>query len=185
MSETTYYKPGLVFKAHANSKGHQEICRKEFKQLALTGEIISETPALVAEFAVHGGEYDFINSDGFADRAADIRLGYFDLDSQAEQKGWGPDEKEIVARHMIRMAEKRPGGDFTLWSKAPAQKPWPKYDETHHNQVAVLADQLGLVGEALAYEQENAKRPSVVAKLNELLNAAQIEAASEESLTAA
>lgn len=185
MSDTTYYRPGLVFKAHPKSQGHQEICRGHFKQLALTGEVISEVPALIADFAVHGGEYDYEDPDGRQARAADMRLGWFDLDSQADQKGWGPDEKEIVARHMLRMAEKRPGGDFTLYSKAPAAKPWPTYDEAHHSQVVTIAKTIGVVAEALNYESENKARPSVVADLRKELEAAQTEAATEESLTAA
>jgi hypothetical protein len=185
LPETTYYRPGLVFKAHEKSRGHQEICRKNYKQFATDGTVMSETRELIAEFAVHGAEYTYIDPDGRTERAADIRMGWFDLDSQAQQKNWDANEKEIVARHMIRMAEARPGGDFTLWSKPAAQKPWPKYDETHHNAISTLADQLGLVGEALVYESENKNRDSVVAKLNELLSAEQVAVTTEESLTAA
>jgi hypothetical protein len=183
LSEKTYYRPGLVFKAHEKSRGHQEICRKEYKQFATDGTMISETRALIAEFAVHGGEYSYVNPDGVTDRAADIRLGWFDLDTQAEQKGWSPEEKEIVARHMTRMAEARPGGDFTLWSKPAAVKPWPTYDETPADQIPVIAKATGTTGDAVVYESENKNRKTVLAKLQDELEKAQ--SVDAESLTAA
>jgi hypothetical protein len=184
----TYYRPGLKFKAHQKSQGHQEICRR-FVPAQYTpdgaGIVRDEIPALIAEFAVHRGEYNYTDPDGVEQRAADMSLGWFDLDAQAEAKGWTDNDKEVVARHMQQMCQKRPGGDFSLWSKAPAQKPWPKYDEAHHNAVPTLAEQLGLVGEALLYEQENKNRATVVDKLKELLDKAQTEAVASESLTAA
>jgi hypothetical protein len=49
----------------------------------------------------------------------------------------------------------------------------------------VLAEQLGLVAEALAYEQQELNRPSVVAKLTELVSHAQAVDDASDLLTAA
>ncbi len=168
MAETkTYYQPGLVFRSKTSA--HQEVCRPYKAVRAMDGTIVDEVRELLAEFAYHGGEYTYVNIDGAEDVAADIRGHFFDLDAQAEQKGWSDEEKEIVARHMIRMCQRFPGGDFSLYSKPKLPAPWPRYDETHHAKIADLAEQLGLVAEALAYEKENKKRSSVISDLERIL----------------
>src|SRR5262249_1405265 len=145
---------------------------------------VSELRELTAEFAMHRGEFQYTDIDGLTQTGADIAGHYFDLDGQAAQKGWTDEEKELVANRLLRAGGQFPG-ELRLHTKAPAVKPWPKYDEAHHNQVPVLAEQLGLVAEALAYERENKNRGSVVEKLEELLT--QVPAASEqvEELSAA
>ncbi len=182
----TYYRPGLVFKAHAKAQGHQECCRRYVPPVYTpdgAGIVRDEIPALWAEFGVYGGEYTYIDPDTErTEVGTDFRGGWFDLDAQADVKGWGPAEKEIVARHMLRLLEKNPGwAQFSLHSKAPAAKPWPTYDETHHNQIPTFAEGVGLVNEALAYERENKARDSVIQKLEELLERASV----AEELTAA
>ena len=58
------------------------------------------------------------------------------------------------------------GIDFIVVEAVKVTKPWPSYDDTHHNKVASLAIELGLVPEALAYEQEKDKpRVSVLEQL--------------------
>lgn len=165
-TETTWYRPGLQFTSHASA--YQVICRPSRQLLTPDGVVYDETRELLAEFGVHGAEYSYARPDGTTDTAADIRGHFFDLDSQAEQKGWTTDEKEIVARKLLREIITKFPGECQLYSAPSAAKPWPKYDETHHNQVPVFAEQLGLVDAALAYEKQNAARPSVLAKLQEI-----------------
>jgi len=57
------------------------------------------------------------------------------------------------------------GIEFIAVEEVKVTKPWPSYDDTHHNKIASLASELGLVAEALAYEQENKKRASVIEQL--------------------
>ena len=130
---------------------------------------IQDTADLLVSSGMRDAGYTYVNIDGAEDVAADIRGHFFDLDAQAEQKGWSDEEKEIVARHMIRMCQRFPGGDFSLYSKPKLPAPWPRYDETHHAKIADLAEQLGLVAEALAYEKENKKRSSVISDLERIL----------------
>jgi len=147
----------------------------------MTGRPIEWTKELVAEFAFHAGEYTFHNqlTDG-PDTGAIIYGHAFDSIAQGEQKGWTQEEHDAVVARIDELCEQQPGEVWQI--TAPKfEKPWPKYDDSHHNQVAVLAEQLGLVAESLAYERQNASRPSVIAKLEELLSAKE----TEEELTAA
>jgi len=147
----------------------------------MAGSPVEWTKEIVAEFAFHGGEYTFHNPlTGSEDTAADIRGHYFDSIAQGEQKGWTQEEHDAVVERLDTLCEQQPNMVWVI--TAPKfEKPWPKYDDAHHNQVAVLAEQLGLVAESLAYERQNANRSSVIAKLEELLSAKE----TEEELTAA
>ena len=145
------------------------ICRPYRRHLTPQGDLFDETRELVAEFGVFGEEYTYETPDGTTDFGVDIRGHFFDLDAQAEQKGWDDEEKELVARKLLREIVVKFPGECQLYSEPPAVKPWPKYDEAHHNQIPVLADQFGCVAEALRYEKQNRKRESVIAKLSELL----------------
>lgn len=145
-----------------------------------TGVVIKKVPALICEFGEFGAEYDFEDPDGNMSKAADIRGHVFDTDSAAEQNRWDADEKDTVEQVLLSWCQKWPEAIW-LHSEAPAPLPWPTYNETHHKSVPVLAEQLGLVETALAYEQQNKKRPEVMEKLSELLNAPAV----EDTLTAA
>jgi hypothetical protein len=140
-----------------------------------------EIPALWAEFGVYGGEYTYKDPmTGAVDIGTEFRGGYFNLDEQAAEKGWGDVEKEIVARHMLNMLNKS-YVQFTLHEQARAAAPWPTYDDTHHSKVVDRAKTLGLVSEALLYEEQNKKRTSVVEGLRAALQEAQ---APQEELVA-
>lgn len=178
----TFYQPGLVFKAKPKSLGHQEICRKYAAAVYTpdgAGIVRDEIPALIAEFGVFGAEFNYEDPmTGVRETGSEFRGGYFNLDEQAAEKGWDDGEKEIVARHMLQMLSK-PYAQFTLHEQLKAPAPWPTYDETHHNKVVELATALGFVGEALLYEEQNKKRPSVVEGLREALAKAQAEPVNE------
>ena len=187
MAETkTWYRPGLVFKANQKAVCHQEVCRSRKELLTVDGTVYDEVPELLAEFGIYGDEYSYIDADGFSNSGADIRGGWFNLDIQAEEKEWGPEEKEIVARHMLRQIENpRLHAEFELWSAPPVGKPWPTIDTTHPKQIPVLAAQLGLASEALSWVRENKPQwTECVDKLQEQLEAVQQDAVVEESLTA-
>lgn len=147
--------------------------------------LIDQRDPLTAEFAFHGGEFTFHNPlTGSQDIGADIRGHFFDSAQQAEEKGWTQEEHDMVVAALDRKCktESEYVWEVTL-SKVAA--PWPTYDTTPHGQVVTLAEQLGLVAEALAYEQQEKNRPSVVEKLTELVNEAQAVDAAAEELTAA
>jgi hypothetical protein len=146
------------------------------------GSVLMDTvPALTAEFAFHGGEFTFHNPlTGSQDVGADIRGHFFDSAQQAAEKGWSQEEHDIVVKILDQQCQRTPEYVWEV-TVQKAQAPWPTYDKAHHNQIPVLAEQLGLVAEALVYEQQNQNRPSVVEKLTALL-AADV---TDEELTAA
>lgn len=172
------YRPGLKFKSKYAAT---QVCVQGAEPI-YTGSPpvqVGRLKEIVAEFATHGAEYTYTNPEtGAQERAADIRGYFLDLDQQAYDKDWTDEEREMVAKKLLFVCDTEPG-EIWLYSKPAVPKPWPKYDEAHHNQVATLAEQLGLVHEALAYEQENKNRESVVAKLKEIISAP-----TEDALTA-
>lgn len=179
MAERTYYTPGLVFTSQMSA--HQEVCRGKTTKRADDGTVINETRELLAEFAFLGGNYSYTNPEtGAVEQAPDIRGHYFDLDMQAEAKGWDKHEKETVARHLLRTYEAGRSADFSLWSAPAATKPWGTYDEIPAEKIADIADATGTVVEALRYEKENKKRVTVVKALESLQDFSQV----EESLVA-
>lgn len=148
-----------------------------------TGLVVSTTKRLGFDFAKHGPEYDYTDAEGRVQKASDIRGHFFNTGSAQEEFGWTDDEREAVEQALDRWCQRWPEAVWEV-SAAKAGKPWPKYDETHHNQIPVLAEQLGFVAEALQYEVENKNRSGVVEKLNEILAAAAEAAVVEDSLTA-
>lgn len=149
-----------------------------------TGVVISKTPPLVAEFAKHGAEYEYKTVDGQVDKAADIRGHFFNTASAQQENKWTDEERESVEAVLDHWCERWPEAVWVT-TVAKTEKPWPTYDDVHHKQIPTLAETLGLVAEALAYERENKNRGEVVEKLSELVNAAETAAVAEQSLTAA
>jgi hypothetical protein len=79
------------------------------------------------------------------------------------------EDKEYVAR---RITFDFADPHFTdMWEHVPpkVEPPWPSYEDAHPNAIPGLAKQIGMVDEALAYEQrrEGGPRESVVKKLTE------------------
>lgn len=176
------YTPGLVFESPFSA--YVLICRPG-RELKYAEQHNEELDPLAAEFATHGAEYSYTNPDTQnLDRAAEIRGHFLNLDEFADEKNWSDEERELAAKRLLWACEKYPA-DIHLWSKPKVAAPWPTYAKTHHNQVPVLAETLGLVEQALVYERQNQARPSVVEKLTEVLDRQREDATAEESLTAA
>lgn len=120
-----------------------------------------EVKELTAEFGVHRGEYKVTDDDGNElGTYADIAGNFYDLDVDAEAKGWSAEEKEAMREHLIRKSVELP--DFCQIHSIPAAPaPWPSYDDVPAENVGLLAIDLGLAEGALAYERENLNRPEV------------------------
>lgn len=122
------------------------------------------------DFALsHFPERDFtgrwLDADGVTQQPIAERIGVYDTEAAQEAEDWPDALREHVEQWML----KRPnyGTDFVQVVKQPASKPWPSYDDTHHSKIAILASELGLVDEALAYEQDNKGREGVLKALEE------------------
>lgn len=177
-------KNGKVYGSKASA--YQVLVRPRKDIWNHDGSVLIDTrPALTAEFAFHGGEFTFHNPlTGSQDIGADIRGHFFDSAQQAEEKGWTQEEHDSVVNALDRQCVAT--SEF-VWEVTMAKvvAPWPTYDSAHHNTIPQLAETLGLVGEALAYEQQEKNRPAVVEKLTELVNAAQVQDDAADLLTAA
>ena len=163
------YRPGLIFKSPYT--GFQFIVQGAEPTYSQTGVIISRSKEIVADFGVFGDEYEWENG-GERGVSADIRGGYFDLDSQAEQKKWTSFERALVAWRLLAEESRQP--DYTLYSKPPLTAPWAKYDVTAPDEIANIAEATGFVAEALAYEKENLNRKPVVTALEKILDAGKV-----------
>lgn len=157
-------KPSLFQSKYA---AYQVLVRSKRDKWDATGSVIIDTvPALTAEFAKHGAEFEWQDDTGATRKGADIRGHFFDIDAAAEENQWSDEDKELVRTTLLRLCKLAPG-DIWVHSVAPAVAPWPTYDSTHHNKIPVLAEELGLLDEAITYESQNKKRDSVIAALEE------------------
>jgi hypothetical protein len=146
-------------------------------------KIIGEVTPLVADFAQHGGEYDYVTPDGEQIRVADIRGHYFDSVVAQEQNGWTDDERIEVEEGLAKLSKQRP---TLLYAVTPpkADLPWPTYGDVPREDRAELAINLGLVEQALAWERENTNYKTVVSKLEAHLFKANADADAEGALSA-
>lgn len=141
------------------------------KRHPVTGDVIETIPAVYAEFGLFGPEVPIYNPlEGGMDTTAEIIGGFYDLDAVADAKieagEWDEDVKAMVRRRLDSLAQSQPGllqrVDHVV---PPASKPWPTYDDTPAKEIPSLAENLGLLGPALAYERENEDRAAVTSDL--------------------
>jgi hypothetical protein len=112
---------------------------------------------------------------------ADLRGGAFDLDAAADHYGWSKEQRDTAARKLLRLALDPKAAYVTLFEPTLPEPPWPTYDSLqNYLEIAKLADDLGLLDQALAYEMYTKKRKGVV----EALNARRADRAATEALTA-
>lgn len=143
------------------------------------GVKVDEIRELVAEFAVHRGEYTYLDKDGNQQVAPDISGHYFDLDSYAEMKEWTKEEKSLSEIRLDNLCKTFPD-QISLHTAPAALLPWPTYEETPFGKISELAIALGLTHEALAYEKERTSpRKSVIGELETAIEADQTEAVEE------
>ncbi len=160
------YRPGLTFGSKMAAEVFIIRGRKDI--FSSDGTKIDEIPEMLAEFAVHGPEYTYTNVDGGQDVAGNINGHYFDLDLTADEKDWDQEEKELAGKRLLWACDKFPG-DIWLHSAPRIALPWATYDDTPYAKIAATAELVGAVGEALNYENQNKKRPSVIKDLEALL----------------
>ncbi len=94
-----------------------------------------------------------------------------ELDVMARNQEWGEGERAAVDGQLSRQLADPQFRDAWVHEAPKPAKPWPSYDETHHNQVAGIAQATGTVESAITYEtrgREGGPRESVLRKLQEL-----------------
>lgn len=144
---------------------------QESVSVQFTGEYLTQADI---DFALHYfPESEFkgrwMEADGVTLEPLDGRIGVYDTVEEQARQGW--DDETVKKVEAFMLAKPNYGLDFTRVEKivAEAGKPWPSYDETHHFKIPALAAELGLLSEALAWEQANKNRDSVVSALEEKL----------------
>ncbi len=95
-----------------------------------------------------------------------------EMDEMISNQEWTEEDKEFCARGLEIHLKNPLFRDVWVHEISRPGKPWPTYNETHHNQIAAIAAATGQIEAALSYEtrgREGGPRPSVEAKLRELL----------------
>jgi hypothetical protein len=106
-----------------------------------------------------------------------------ELDVLSREQEWTDEDKVYVGKGIEAQFNNPTFRDFWIHEAPKVPPPWPTYNETHHNQIPVIAQSIGLVAEALRYEQlgrEGGPRASVVEKLTAIAG----EQPQEETTTA-
>ena len=129
-------------------------------------------PRLAAEFGQASEEFDYEDHEGRQARGVEIRGHYFDSNVAQEQLGWSDEEREEVEKSLLKLSVSWPEACQPV-AERKAAAPWPTYDSTHHQKVVALAEELGLLAEAITYERQNKDRAVVVSQLEERLVNAQ------------
>lgn len=150
----------------------------------VSGDVIDFKTEIVAEAAIHGREVEVKGPGGEVLKVADINGHFIDTGMQAEEKGWTAEEQRRVEERLDFECKRMPDQIWHIEDVA-LTAPWPTYDSTHHKQIPSVAQTVGMVSEALAYELENKNRGEVVERLRELLAEASAEVEAEQALTAA
>jgi hypothetical protein len=170
----------LIFYSKITKMQFTGIRRERHDRHPVTGDIIKTYPKIDVIFGEAGSEFKYRDPDtGREEVGAEIRGHYFDTEAWQRDGDWTDEDREQVERHLLGKCETVPEW-ISVHSDPPAVAPWPTYDSTHHNAVAGLSEQLGLVDQALVYERQNKNRDSVI----EQLEAKRADAAAEADLVA-
>jgi len=161
------YRPGMTF---GSAFSAQRVVLRSRKDIyAQDGTKIDEIPELVAEFATHGGEFDYENPNQEQDKAAMIFGNFFDLDSFADANSLTDEERDLCAKRLLWWADRAPS-EIWLHSAPKAEAPWPTYDTMHPKQIAPTAAAIGKIPETLRYEEQNKSREGVLKALRDSLS---------------
>lgn len=158
-----------------------EVLVRSEQKIYQGGVHIDTVQALTASFATHEGEMTYEDEDGSTTKVALIRGHFLDTHEAQIREGWTDEERVLVEKSLEMQCKKTPEW---VWVKEipKAVAPWPSYDKiTNYLKVASLAEELGLVREALDYERATKNREGVVAELEKRLE----DVAEVEAMTAA
>jgi len=99
----------------------------------------------------------------------------------ADYYQWTEEQRDTAARKLLRVALDPRQPQVTLFEPKAPEPPWPTYDKLqNYLEIAKLADDLGLLVEAIAYERYTKRREGVLSALE----ARRRDREAEEALTA-
>ena len=150
----------------------QVFARPLIQQKNMLGDVIDEKKALVAEFAIHGGE--FLAPHPLAPNgqhlAAGIRGHFFDSVEAQRIKGWTDEERELVEKAVLQVCAREPEHCWVI-EEAKAPEPLPKWNQLASARKLALASELNVLAEAVAWESQNGTDPELLARLTKKLEA--------------
>lgn len=168
----------MLFRSKA--PGHIAICRPEEADYMMGFKRVTKRQ-LEADFGQSFGSEQIVEDvhtfSGANFSVAAISGGTFDTEIAQQANNWTDDERKIVEQRLTEFAnDPRHRGEVWLYEPPKVVAPWPTYDDMHHNTIPERAEEMGLVMEALIYEQRTKARPVVMEKLQ-----AKLERASQEA----
>jgi hypothetical protein len=118
-------------------------------------------------------DFGYISAPEFPDEEgkmqAVIQGGVFDSEDAQKRLNWSDEERQIVEQRLLELILNPPDGasrgDVALYEPPKPTPPWPTYDSVHHNKIPTLAGELGLIEQAITYEQRTKRRESVLRAL--------------------
>jgi hypothetical protein len=124
--------------------------------------------------------------DGFPVQEQKILRLQFDryvclVDQMAREQEWTEEECQYAMRGIAaQLADPMKRDEVWIHEIVRPNLPWPTYDETHPKQIHTIAQAIGMVAEALAYESQRlgGPRPMVIESLQKALGDAPAAAAS-------
>jgi hypothetical protein len=81
------------------------------------------------------------------------------VDQMAREQEWTPEDCEYALRQIAQQLATPQYHDMWVHLPAKVEPPWPTYDETHPKQIHTIAQAIGMVAEALAYENRRPGGP--------------------------
>lgn len=150
----------------------QVLARPLIQQKNMLGDVIDEKKALVAEFAIHGGEFRVSHPDAPSGThlAAGIRGHYFDSVEAQKANGWTDEERVLVEKAVLSVCNREPAHCWVI-EEAKVAEPLPKWEELASSRKLALASELNVLGEAVAWETQNGTDPELLARLTKKFEA--------------
>ena len=126
----------------------------------------SDVQAALAHWPENAFKGRWLDEDHITLQPLPERISVYDTEEEQRRNNWDNELREHVEKFLL--AKPNIGVDFIAVEAAKIPAPWRTYPKTHHSKIAPLAEELGCVDEALAYERENKNRESVIAALEAL-----------------
>lgn len=150
----------------------QVFARPLIQQKNMLGDVIDEKKALIAEFAIHGGEFlaPHPSAPNGQHLAAGIRGHFFDSEEAQKINGWTDEERVLVEKAVQLVCNREPEHCWVI-EDAKAPLPVKKWDQLSSSRKLALATELDVLAEAVAWEDQNGTDPELLARLTKKLEA--------------
>ncbi len=184
-----------TFRYGSKASAYQAIIQgAEPNYLPGTATMVGRTKEIVAEFGADvSGEYDVLDANGEpliddgtgmpVGRTSNIMGHYFDSRQQQAEKNWTDEEHDRVVARLDYLCRIRPEHVWKL-EDAKLDAPLPGWNDLSSARKLAISAELGIVGNALQYERQEARDAELVGRLEKKLAAEDEAREQEEALVA-